>query len=503
MILSRYTKNIILISGLILCLLVAFSSSFSKLANIWQQSNTYGHGFLILPVALWLINRKKNLLAQVNAQPSILALFVLGLASTFWFVSVLSYINVIEQFALFSLFVILTWAFFGWKVVLSLKFPLAFIYFSIPIGDFLIPYLQFVTADISVYMISILGIPVFRDGMYIQIPNGNFVVAEACSGIRFLISTITIGTLYSYLNFTKLYKQILFVIICCVVAILGNGLRAFLMILIGHLSDMQAAVGFDHLVYGWVFFSIIMAAIFVIGHYMTDPDNSSENVILENAKQGQQKFPSLVFIVVALLLLCLGPLLKYKYEHNVMVLNESYAVPDLSSSQNSIYSLAKFNKNWLPTFPEADEIYTSVLTPTTVDVFIAKYKVENDSKEIISYKNRFFDANQWTLKRMSTNELVAANGNKIPYNSLTIVNLNGDERKLRVVYKVSNTLSANKIKFKLLQLFNKLMMADLGGEVIVLSTTNIQEADSILDKFMSEHFSTLKQKAMLIKQEVK
>lgn len=503
MTLSRYTKNIILISGLILCLLVAFSSSFSKLAIIWQHSNTYGHGFLILPVALWLINQKKHLLAQVDAQPSILALFVLGLASIFWFVSVLSYINVIEQFALFSLFVILTWVFFGWKVVFSLKFPLAFIYFSIPIGDFLIPYLQFVTADISVYMISILGIPVFRDGMYIQIPNGNFVVAEACSGIRFLISTITIGTLYSYLNFTKLYKQILFVIICCVVAILGNGLRAFLMILIGHLSDMQAAVGFDHLVYGWVFFSIIMVAIFVIGHYMTDTDNSSENVIAENAKQGQQKFPSFIFILVALLLLCLGPLLKYKYEHNVMLLNEAYAEPELTLSQKSTYSVAKFNKNWLPTFPEADEIYTSVFTPTTVDVFIATYKVENDSKEIISYKNRFFDANQWTLKAMSTNEVIDAQGNKIPYNSLTIVNLNGAERKLRVVYKVSNTLSASKIKFKLLQLLNKLMMADLGGEVIVLSSTNMQEADNILDKFMSEHFSTLKQQTMLIKQEVK
>lgn len=501
MILSRYTKNISLISGLILCLLVAFNSSFIKLATIWQHSNTYGHGFLILPVALWLIHRKKHLLAQVDAQPSILALFFLGAASIFWFISVLSYINVIEQFALFSLFVILTWAFFGWKIVLSLKFPLAFIYFSIPIGDFLIPYLQIVTADISVYMISILGIPVFRDGMYIQIPNGNFVVAEACSGIRFLISTITIGTLYSYLNFTKLYKQILFVVICLVVAVIGNGLRAFLMILIGHLSNMQAAVGFDHLVYGWVFFSIILVAIFVIGHYMTDPESNTEEVPSENITKAKQKLPSVTFTTVALLLLCLGPLLKYKYEHNVLLLTESKTEPKATQSTLTLNAQAKFNKNWLPIFPEADEIYTSVLTPTTVDIFIAKYKVENDSKEIISYKNRFFDANEWSLKSMSTNELVDIHGNKIPYNSLTIVTMNGDERKLRIIYKVNDALSANQLKFKLLQLFNKIMMTDLGGEVIVLSSANKQTADNILDKFMFEHFSTLKQQTVLINQE--
>ena len=299
---DRYVANIILITCILLCMFFAFNSSFSKLLDIWQSSNTYGHGVLILPIVLWLIHRKKHELVHVEAQPSFFALFLVGLASFFWFISVLSYINVIEQFALFTLFVVLTWAFFGRKIVLSLKFPLAFLFLSIPIGDFLVPYLQFITADISVFMIQVLGIPVFRDGMYIQIPNGNFLVAEACSGIRFLISTVTIGVLYSYLNFSKLYKQVLFVLLCCVVAIIGNGLRAFLMILIGHLSNMQAAVGFDHFVYGGVFFVIILSILFVIGHYMSDPIDETEQPI-QNNKGALQKFPSLVFITITFILL--------------------------------------------------------------------------------------------------------------------------------------------------------------------------------------------------------
>lgn len=493
---STYTKNILLISGLIFSLLFAFNGSFNKLALIWEYSNTYGHGFLILPTTLWLIHRKKNELALIDTQPSSLGLVFVGLTSLFWFVSVVSYINVLEQFALFSLFIVLTWAVFGWKVVFFLRFPLAFLYFSIPIGDFLIPYLQFVTADISVYMIKILGIPVFRDGMYIQIPNGNFVVAEACSGIRFLISTITIGVLYSYLNFTKLYKQILFVFICCAVAIIGNGLRAFLIILIGHLSDMKAAVGFDHLVYGWVFFAFILGLIFVIGHYMSDPIIESEESQANQNKKVKQKFPSLIFIIFTLLVLFIGPLLKYKYEKNVSLLTEQ--IDEISLTSTNFKDIPKFDNNWIPSFPRADEIYISKSTSDNVEIFIAKYYAETDDKEIISYQNRFFDEDLWSLKSISSHEITDISDNNIPYTSLSIVNIQGKERTIRVTYKVNNMLSANKIEFKLLQLTNKIMMTDFGGEVIVLSSPDQSKADSDLDKLMYEGFMKIKQHTILI-----
>jgi len=494
---KRYVTNIFIISSLLLCMLIAFNSSFSKLALIWQNSNTYGHGFLILPIVLWLVDRKKHLLAQIETKPSVLALFLVGLTSFFWFISVLSYIHVLEQFALFSLLVVLTWAFFGAKIALSLKFPLAFLYLSIPIGDFLIPYLQFITADISVYLIEILGIPVFRDGMYIQIPKGNFLVAEACSGIRFLISTVTIGVLYSYLNFSKLYKQILFILLCCIVAIVGNGLRAFLMILIGHLSNMQAAVGFDHLVYGWVFFSIILGLLFIIGFYMADPVNEIEKPVSNNNNITPQKFPSLIFIVAALLFLFIGPTLQYKYENHVNLLASQHIniSQELSSSNVNI----QFNNNWMPIFPDADVIYTSALSSENIDIFVAKYHFETDNKEVISYKNRLYDSEFWSLKSISVNEIMNINGISIPYSSFSIVNMEGEERKLRVIYKVNDILVAKKVQFKLYQLLNKIKMTDFGGEVIVLSSANEQEADIRLDIFMTQSFFEIKQHIALVK----
>jgi exosortase A len=498
---NRYVANIFLITGIIITVLFAFSYSFNKLALTWQNSNTYGHGFLILPIVLWLANQKKHLLATVVVKPSFFALLLVGITSFAWFIGVLIYINVVEQFVLFSLFIVLTWAFFGWRVVLALKFPLAFLYFSIPVGDFLIPYLQFITADISVYMIKMLGIPVYRDGMYIQIPNGDFLVAEACSGIRFLISTVTIGVLFSYLNFTSVYKRIVFILFCIAVAIIGNGLRAFLIILIGHLSDMKAAVGFDHLVYGWVFFSIIIAIIFIIGSYMSDPPETikvkEESLNITN----KQKYPSIIFMIIAALLLSIGPVLKYEYDSYLTQLKAQHDEIDKPLTNKAKQSSENKGKQlWLPSFPDADEIYLSTENKhTQVNVFIAKYFFETDDKEIISYKNRLFDLDKWSLKVMTSNTLIDKEGESIAYNAYTIVQMNGIERQLRVVYKVGNTLAANRIYFKLLQLFNKITMADFGGEVIVISSNDKGNAGMILDQYMSQHFKNIQQHVTIIK----
>jgi exosortase A len=484
---NRYVANIALISGIIITILLAFSYSFNKLALTWQNSNTYGHGFLILPIVLWLVNQKKHLLTTVAVKPSIFALLLVGLTSLLWFISVLTYINVVEQLVLFSLFIVLTWAFFGWRVVLALKFPLAFLYFSIPVGDFLIPYLQFITADISVYLIKVLGIPVYRDGMYIQIPNGNFLVAEACSGIRFLISTITIGVLYSYLHFTKLYKRIVFILLCFAVAIIGNGLRAFLMILIGHLSDMKAAVGFDHIVYGWVFFSIIIGILFVIGYFMSDPEETVKPNDKNFNTKNKQRFPSVFFIVITLLLLLLGPVLKYKYDGYLTQLTAQHEKPDINGSHDS-----RVTESWLPKFPDADEVYFSKSTgDSQADFYTAKYFFENDRKEVISYKNSLFDLDKWSLKTLTSKEFTNEEHESIPYKAYTIVQMNGTERQLRVIYKVGNSLAANKIHFKLLQLFNKITMVDFGGEVIVISSNDKRNAGVILDQYMSQHFRNI------------
>jgi len=166
--------------------------------------------------------------------------------------------------ALFSLLPTLIWFAIGNKAAWHIVFPLFFMMFSIPIGEELIPFLQEVTADLSVYFLGLTGVPLFRSGLYIEIPEGRFLVAEACSGISFFIASIVIGNLYAHMNLHSPVRRILFVGLAILYPILANAIRVYGIILTGHLTDMQHAVGADHLIYGWFFFAMVIIILVLI-----------------------------------------------------------------------------------------------------------------------------------------------------------------------------------------------------------------------------------------------
>jgi len=151
-------------------------------------------------------------------------------------------------------------------------FPLAFLFLGVPTGESLIPPLMDWTADFTVAALRLTGIPVFREGTFFTIPSGNWSVVEGCSGLRYLIASITVGALFAYLNYRRTGKRVLFVALSVIVPIIANGLRAYMIVMIAHLSDMKLALGVDHLIYGWVFFGIVMALLFWAGAFWRDDD---------------------------------------------------------------------------------------------------------------------------------------------------------------------------------------------------------------------------------------
>ncbi|MEI8648950.1 exosortase [Paraglaciecola sp. Hal342] len=149
-------------------------------------------------------------------------------------------------------------------------FPLFFIVFCIPVGEELIPTLQAITADMSVMMLQWVNVPIYRSGLYIEIPEGRFLVAEACSGISFFIASIVIGSLYAYMNMQSRIRRVSFVCISILFPIIANAIRVFGIILTGHLTNMEHAVGADHLIYGWVFFSLVIVCLIGLGELIRE-----------------------------------------------------------------------------------------------------------------------------------------------------------------------------------------------------------------------------------------
>jgi exosortase A len=244
----------------------------AAMVEIWNRSETFAHAWVVPPISAWLVWRRRAELASITPQPAPLWLLLLLPLGLLWLVGDLAAANAATQFALLGMGVVLVPALIGTQAAGRIAFPLGFLFFAVPFGDFLTPWLMERTADFTVIALRATGIPVFREALQFVIPSGSWSVVQACSGIRYLMASVMVGTLFAYLNYRSNGKRWAFVVVAIVTPLVANWLRAYMIVILGHLSGNKLAVGVDHIIYGWVFFGIIMLAMFMVGARWSDPD---------------------------------------------------------------------------------------------------------------------------------------------------------------------------------------------------------------------------------------
>lgn len=249
----------------LLGLAAAFHAEIAAALGVWSSSTAYNHCWLILPIALWLAwVRRDRLVGQVAAPTALGLVPALGSGAA-WLLAAQLGIMEGRQFA--ALGVVLSWflGVFGWRLTRAFAVPLAFLVFLIPFGAFLVPLLQRVTAWMIVGGLWVLGIPHFVDDLTIEIPAGVFLVAEACAGLRFLIASLAFGALYAAVMFRSTGRRVVVLVLALVVPILANGLRALGIVVLGHHLGSAEAAAADHLIYGWVFFTLVILLLIIAG----------------------------------------------------------------------------------------------------------------------------------------------------------------------------------------------------------------------------------------------
>ena len=165
------------------------------MAHQWWNIDTYSHILLILPILAWLVWIRRDEVARVEARgwwPGFLCC-LLGLAICF--VGRSADINLIAQLGVIVAFQGATFGIVGFRVGLILAFPLAFMFFLVPFGDEIIPPLQYVTAEMATALTRFSGVETVADGIHIDTPAGLFIVAEECSGVKFLVAMVALGVL--------------------------------------------------------------------------------------------------------------------------------------------------------------------------------------------------------------------------------------------------------------------------------------------------------------------
>ncbi|MGD9614504.1 MAG: exosortase A [Alphaproteobacteria bacterium] len=244
---------------------VAFHNEIAAAIKVWNDSTAYNHCFLVLPLAGALLWMRRDLLAQLRPAPSWWPLLLMPAVSVLWLAAALLDIREAEQLSVVLLFEVLLLAVLGWQVFRALLAPLLFLFFLVPFGAFLVPLLQTFTAAFTVWWLRLLDIPVFADGFIIQTPAGMFEVAEACAGLRFLIASIVFGCFFATVMYRSKWRRSVFIALSIIVPIVANGFRALGLVLLGQALGDAAAVMADHIVYGWLFFTLVTLVLIAIG----------------------------------------------------------------------------------------------------------------------------------------------------------------------------------------------------------------------------------------------
>ena len=371
----------------LLAILLLYRDTFVLMAGIWTRSETFAHAWLVPPIVLWLAWRKRATLATFTPVPQPwLILPMIGVAAV-WLLGDLAGINALTQLCVTAMLVLSVPAVLGLPVARQLTFPLGFLFFMVPVGDFLLPVMMEATADFTVAAVAFSGVPVYREGLQFIIPTGAWSVVEACSGVRYLIASFMVGTLFAYLNYRTLWRRWVFVGVAILVPVLANWLRAYMIVMLGHLSGNKLAVGVDHLIYGWVFFGVVIGLLFFIGSRWTEAETPVPPEA-EAAPPASGRPAAWAVGVLAVLAIAWPQAAAWQLAHSDPSPVVSLSLPSLMGTKEASGQAPLLSPVFAGASAQASRVYD--LGTATVTVHVAYYKRQTYGAKLVSSDNALF-----------------------------------------------------------------------------------------------------------------
>ena len=255
------------IAAVVTAFVLCYWTVITKLLHDWAHDDNYSHGFLIVPLALYFVWERRARLAAASYRPNwfglvvvvaSLGMLIAGTLGAELFVSRVSIVFLIAGTVLFAA---------GFDALRVLAFPIAFLFLMVPppaiiFNQIAFP-LQLLASRFGEATLQALSIPVLREGNLITLANTTLEVAEACSGIRSLISLLTLGIVYGYFVDPRISIRTIIALSAVPIAIVANGLRVAGTGVAAHYYGVEAAEGFFHTFSGWIVFIVAFALMYL------------------------------------------------------------------------------------------------------------------------------------------------------------------------------------------------------------------------------------------------
>lgn len=480
------------------CLSVAlvFHETLGSMVATWLRSQTFTHGFMILPISLWLAWRKRDHFGGLTVRPEPRALLLVLGAALVWLLANLVDVLVVQQLAFVAVLVSGIWVIAGNEVVRCYAFPLGFLFLAVPMGAGLIPPMMELTADTTEFLVRASGVPILREGMFLYLPTGTWSVVEACSGVRYLIASVTLGLCYAHLTYNSLGRQLAFVAAAIVVPILANSVRAYTVVMVGHFSEMRYGIGDDHLVFGWIFFGVMMMLLFWIGGFWQQHEDSPSPA--SGAAASHRGVPTLsltLFTGMAIICAAWPAGLLAMSRNGGPVDAVSLALPSTLGSWQAVDSEGW---TWHPEQPgadrELDQVYVSGTSPepATVQIHLSQYLQQRQGAELVSGISPWPpDSRAWQVVDQQRRRLDP--GLPVEVAEARLVSAR-DNLLVWFWYRIDGHNTANPYMAKLLEARQRIVDGHRRGTRVFIATPmgeDITQARNVLQDFVDSSGATI------------
>lgn len=485
---SRWRIAGAVLAAVAVMLIVSCWGSVEAMVTTWWRSATFNHGFMIPAIAAWLVWRQRTALAAGEPRPTYRGIAVTVAASGIWLLGHVAGAMVVEQFALITMFNGVVLAVLGWSATRLIAFPLLYLYFAVPAGEFLIPFLQNVTAEFAIQALQLTGVPALLDGVFIHLPTGSFEVAKACAGLNFLISTVALAALLAHLLLVGFWRRITFLGIALAVPVAANGIRVYGIILIAYLTNNRYAVQVDHIIYGWIFLTIVTLIVLGIGLlFRQKGGRQAMNGVTVSRPQNPVLPPARVIVVglTAALAAITGPVYAgFLNARDEGFLRVALRAPSVEAPW---FSMGSASFAWQPAFPLADarvdERYGN--DKYTVSLSIAYFGRQRQGVELTGEVGNLSSGRSW--QRAETG-IVQATVDGAPMRVRYSRIVSGSASKLVWHwYWIGGMFTSSPHRAKLLQAKAELLGGTTAAAVLV-AVTDIDrspgEAARVLDEFL-------------------
>jgi exosortase A len=465
-------------------ILLLFRRDAADMVEIWLGTSTFNHCALILPIIGWLVWQRLPELRQLQPAAWAPGLAIVAAGALFWLLGEAAIAALPRHFGLVLMLQGAVVACLGKAVTRGLLFPLFYAFFLVPTGQEIEPMMQTLTAEMAMVMLALTGVPAHIEGVFISIPNGYFEVAEACSGVRFLIAMAALGVLVANVCFRSWTRRALFMLAAIVIPILANGLRAFATIYAASLTSPEAAAGLDHIVYGWVFFAFVVALTMGAGWRFFDrgidePWFDPKDLQPADARPGSSR--GAVQVAAAALALAAAP----AFWSSAIAASGAAAPTDIALPSVPGWQRMPSNEGrpWRPSFEGADVLRMGRYRDRAgqkVDLAIAVFSRQGEEREIVGYGQgpiALESAWAWT-----------ASGSPPPGGRLDRIASFGTVREVATFYRVGDKLTGSEVEVKLETMKVRLLGGSQRAVAVLVSAEAPGEGESgrpALDAFLA------------------